>query len=85
MSIDEFDSIEIRCPRLGGEAIFKYCRTCEDPFCYRIIVCWAQRLDIGTYLAENFSAEQIQVGLEKKGGDKISQLIKLTEKSKLKN
>jgi hypothetical protein len=82
MSLDEFDSREIRCPRLGGEVNFKYCRTSEPPFCHRIIVCWAERMDIGTFLAENFTPEEIRSGLEKKSGDKLSQLLNIAAKSK---
>ena len=66
---------EIRCPRLGGDANFKYCRTCDEPFCSRIITCWAQKLDIGSFLAENYPPEQIQQGLERKVKDKLGQLL----------
>jgi len=82
MSLEQHDLLAIRCPRLGGDVNFKYCRTCEPPFCYRIIVCWAQSLDIGTYLAENFTPEQIHSGLEKKSGDKLAQILKIAEKAK---
>jgi len=82
MSIDQFDTIPIRCPRLGGDAHFKFCRTSEEPFCHRIIVCWAQRIDIGTFLACHYTPEQIQAGLERKSGGKISQIIKAADKAK---
>jgi len=82
VSIEQYDSEQIRCPRLGGDVIFQFCRTCDPPFCHRIIVCWAGRIDIGTYLAENFSAEQIYAGLGKKPDNKLAQILKAAEKSK---
>ena len=82
MSIDQFDTIPIRCPRLGGDAHFKYCRSSEEPFCHRIIVCWAERIDIGTFLAGHYTPEQIQAGMQKKSGPKLDQILNIKEKSK---
>jgi len=82
MSIDQYDSLAIRCPRIGGDVIFKFCRSCDQPFCHRIIVCWAITIDIGTYLAQNFTPQQIHSGLERKPRDKLSQLLNLAQKSK---
>jgi len=82
MAIDQYDSLELRCLKLGGEVPFKYCRTTGEPFCARIIVCWAERMDIGTFLAQNFSPEQIQSGLEKKSPGRLEQIFKTINKIK---
>ena len=82
MSIEQYDSWEIRCLKLGGEVPFKYCRTTGEPFCSRIIFCWAERIDIGTFLAENFSPEQIHSCLEKKQPGRLEQIFKAVDKIK---
>ncbi len=82
MAIDQYDELEIRCPRLGGEVNFKYCRTCEKPFCPRIIFCWAQRIDIGDFLAKHFSAEEIHSALSKTSSGKLESLIKAMDEAK---
>jgi hypothetical protein len=61
---ERYDEQKIRCPRIGGEVIFKYCRTSGEPFCHIIINCWATRMDIGSFLAENYSPEVIQKSLK---------------------
>jgi hypothetical protein len=85
MNIDQFDTITIRCPRLGGDAHFKFCRTSEEPFCHRIIVCWAERVDIGSFLARHYTPEQIHLGLERKSGGKLNQILNAADKARDKN
>jgi len=82
MSIDQYDEQEIRCPRLGGQVNFKFCRTSEAPFCHRIIICWAERIDIGTFLSENYTPEQIHSALNKPKATKLEQILKAMEKAK---
>jgi len=81
-TIDQYDALEMRCLKLGGEVPFKYCRTAGEPFCARIIVCWATRIDIGAYLADNFSPEQIQSCLEKKAPGRLAQIFQTVDKIK---
>jgi len=82
MSQKQYDEREIRCPRLGGEVNFKFCRTSEEPFCHRIIICWAERIDIGAFLSENYTPEQIQSALNKPRATKLEQILKAMEKTK---
>lgn len=79
---EKYDKETIRCPRIGGEVVFKYCRTSGDPFCRVIISCWAPRMDIGAFLAENYTPEDIQKGLKRPSdGGKLSRLIGTASKS----
>ena len=82
MSIDQFDKLEIRCPRLGGEVNFKYCRSEEAPFCPRIVICWAERIDIANFLNENYTPEQIHSALNKPKSNKLDQILRAMEKAK---
>jgi hypothetical protein len=79
---EKYDQEKIRCPRIGGEVIFKYCRTCGDPFCHIIINCWAPRIDIGSFLAENYTPEQIQKCLSTRGSGRLSRILSATEPPK---
>ena len=78
MAIDEYDDQTIRCLRIGDSVPFKYCRTSGEPFCWVIIECWAPRIDIGQFLADHYSAEQIHQGLERpQSGGRIKKMIDL--------
>ena len=82
MSKEDLDEKIIRCPRIGDLVPFKYCRGAGAPFCPTIIECWACREDIGQYLADNFSAEEIQSGLKKPEGNKVSRIVDMAKKFK---
>jgi hypothetical protein len=59
--IEEHDASVIRCPSLGGEVPFRYCRTVqEDLPCRRIMVCWEFRMESSKFLTEHYSADQIR-------------------------
>jgi hypothetical protein len=79
MSREIHDQLTLRCPRLGGAVTFEYCRKAGAPFCRSIIACWAVRLDIGQYLADHYTAEEIQAGLELPAQSKVQRMIELTE------
>jgi len=82
MPSSRYDELEIRCPKLGGEVNFYYCRTSGKPFCSRIIFCWAQRIDIGGYLAENYSPEELKQGLIQSGSSRLETILNSVEKAK---
>jgi len=77
MVLDAHDQRTLRCPRLGGETTFAYCRQAGTPFCPSLIACWAVRLDIGQFLADHYTPEQIQAGLRLPGQTKVQRLVKL--------
>lgn len=81
--MDRYDSLQIRCPRLGGEVTFAYCRVegGELP-CMRIVVCWQLCLPITGYLEEHLTPAQAErfCGLRPK--DKVVSLIELIESAK---
>jgi hypothetical protein len=52
--IDAHDALVIRCPQLGGEAPFRYCRTVEESHpCRRVSACWAAMFDIDAFLRDH--------------------------------
>jgi len=81
--IEEHDALIIRCPRLGGEVPFQYCRTVSDDLpCRKIIICWEFRIEIGKFLNEHYSIDEIQRALAPPSKTRIETLIELIEKAK---
>ena len=80
MAIDQHDDKTIRCLRIGDFVPFKYCRTSGNPFCWVIIKCWAPKIDIGQYLADNYQPEVIQQGLQRPEGGRITKMVELSDR-----
>jgi hypothetical protein len=81
--MDVYDHLEIRCPRLGGQVTFAYCRVegCELP-CMRIAICWQSCLPIAEYLRNSLAPDQLERFAEKKPKDRIVTLVELIEAAK---
>jgi hypothetical protein len=79
----KYDHLEIRCPRLGGEVRFAYCRreASELP-CQRIILCWATALPVETYLKEYLGEKGWELFCLQTPGNKINTIIDLAETAK---
>jgi hypothetical protein len=80
--IEEHDDKWLRCPRVGGEVNFKFCRFENNMLpCSWIIGCWQNKMDINTFLNDHYSAEELdQVFAPPK--PKIESLVGLVEKAK---
>lgn len=53
------EHLERRCPRLGGNVSFAYCRTCEEGKnpCFKVIDCWWERFDVVAHMQACLSPE----------------------------
>ncbi len=62
MSVDRHDSeMHPRCPPLGGEVPFYHCRRVNRGLpCHRIVTCWADRVEIVSFLREEYSPEELE-------------------------
>jgi hypothetical protein len=81
--IEEHDALVIRCPQLGGEVPFRYCRIVnEDLPCRRIMVCWELRIEIGKFLNEHYSIDEIQRALAPPSRTRVETILELIEKAK---
>jgi hypothetical protein len=59
--IGAHDDKMIRCPRIGGDVSFKLCRSENSMLpCRWIVDCWKARMDIGSFLDEHFSSEDLK-------------------------
>lgn len=80
-----YDHLEIRCPRLGGEVRFSYCATeGGDLPCLMIIDCWRSFFPVESYLIGRMSQESWERFSRKVPKDKLSNIIELVEAAKKK-
>ena len=80
--IEQHDDKTIRCPRVGGEVNFMFCRSENNMSPCRFITgCWEMRFDISKFLAEYFPKEKLdQVFAPPK--PKLASLVELMEQAK---
>jgi hypothetical protein len=78
-----YDHLEIRCPRLGHELKFSYCRReAGDLPCHRTIQCWQASFPVEVFLKEFLSAVQWERFSGQVPKDKMSTLLDLIERAK---
>jgi hypothetical protein len=86
--MNPYNHLGIRCPRLGHEVFFSYCRreAGELP-CHRTIICWQSFFPVEAHLKEVLPADQWEIFSSQGPGDKMTTLINLIEqaKSRVKN
>ena len=59
--ITDHDKRKRRCPRLGNDVPFSYCRKPgEDIPCSKILDCWWEMFDINAFMQENYSKEILE-------------------------
>lgn len=78
------DSLERRCPRLGGPVPFRYCRTTGEGGrpCFKIMDCWWETFDVRTYLENSMSEAAFKALAEARPPDKIASLLDLIEQAR---
>ena len=81
--MEKYDHLEIRCPRLGGEVTFFYCRRERDNLpCPRIIECWEVYFPVEKYLSSKLSPEEWECCFNQVPKNKVMTLIELIEAAK---
>jgi len=77
------DDIAIRCPRLGHQINFSYCRheNSGTP-CFKTLDCWYNYFDVHSYLKDKLTKEEFRKAFLEKGKPKMSSLFDLIEQAK---
>jgi len=58
--IEQHDEETIRCPRIGGEVNFRFCRFENNMLpCRWIVGCWKNYIDIDTFIKDHYSEEEL--------------------------
>jgi hypothetical protein len=78
-----YDHLQIRCPRLGGEVTFAYCRQEGAPLpCQRTILCWEHRFPVEASLRSILDEDQWKRWCQQTPKEKMTSLIELIEGAK---
>jgi hypothetical protein len=76
------DSFQIRCPRLGQQIHFSYCRQENMGLpCFKTLDCWYIHFQVVEYLQQELSATEWQDAFEKPSTPKMVSLVELIEKA----
>lgn len=81
---DRNDHLEKRCPRLGSDITFAYCRTCGQGFlpCGKIFDCWWETFDIAAFLKETLPEAVFNKLAEFRPKPKLTSILELIEEAK---
>ena len=83
MSIGAFDHATVRCPQLGGEATFGYCRVLEDGLpCRRALVCFERSFPVETFFRAILIEETFRRCFESAPADRVGRLLSEVEAAK---
>ncbi len=78
----QYDEKTMRCPRVGGEVNFRFCRFENNMLPCRFIVgCWQGQIDIEAFLNEHYSEEELD-SIFTPPRPKMETLVDLMEKAK---
>ena len=79
------DSLERRCPRLGGTITFGYCRTSggeEELPCWKIFDCWWEIFDVVSYLKQCLPEDKFDRIADTQPKPKVTSLLEMIEQAK---
>ena len=81
---NKFDNLVRRCPKLGNEVKFQYCKNIADnnDICPIILNCWWEIFDVEKYLNEILTEEKLQKIKNFQQKPKMTSLIEMIEKAK---
>ncbi|MGA1796305.1 MAG: hypothetical protein ACMUIL_10655 [bacterium] len=83
MDKDCYDDMITRCPLLGGEVPFRYCRKVDGGSpCRRAPVCWSEHFDIAEYIRRFCAAHEIDRFLSGPGPGRLGQIMENLERVK---
>ncbi len=81
--MDRYDTLEIRCPRLGGEVTFAYCKRENNGIpCARTIRCWQIHFAVEEYLKKSLSPEDWDRCFNQPPKDKITTIFEIIDRIK---
>ncbi len=82
MPITDHDCRVRRCPMLGHEVAFSYCRQpAADLPCRKVFDCWWETFDIEAFIRTHFAPEQVE-RIAQPRQDKMASLVELIERAR---
>ena len=79
------DEFSIRCPRLGHQINFPYCRSENNGLpCFKTLDCWYNHFNVHAYFTDKLTKQDFKKAFSDKGKPKILSLFDLIEQAKKK-
>lgn len=77
------DHLLIRCPKLGGEVTFAYCRQEGGGFpCDRVLTCWQARFPVADFLKTVLHESDWRHLVCRQPKDRVTRLLESIEEAK---
>lgn len=77
------DEYRIRCPRLGHQIAFSYCRFENRGLpCFKTLDCWHAHFPVEELLRESLTPEEWKKVFESPGRPKVVTLVELVQQAK---
>ncbi len=77
------DHFERRCPRLGSQVHFGYCRHCDDDQpCFKALDCWWETFDVADYFRRRLSPDAFRRLSNPTPPNKVAGLVDLIQKAR---
>ena len=77
------DDYEIRCPRLGHQISFSYCRSENRGLpCFKTLDCWYDHFLVEEYFRKELTPEEWGKAFKRSGTTKMLSLLELIEQAK---
>jgi len=75
----EPERLERRCPRLGGDVAFGYCKVCGEGRtpCFKVFDCWWERFDVVAHMQACLSADAFDALSASRPQPKVASLVDL--------
>ncbi len=77
------DDVQVRCPRLGHQVHFGYCRA--ENFggpCFKALDCWHLQFDVVGHFKQSLSEEGFTAAFAHQGRPKMQTLVDLIQQAK---
>ena len=83
MSHEAFDKVVIRCPKLGGEVDFGYCRQVDQGLpCARALTCFELRFPVASYFKLVLREETFRRCFSAPPEPKLDRLLRAVDRAK---
>jgi len=82
-SVPPGDGYKIRCPRLGHQIHFSYCRSENKGLpCLKVLDCWSPHFNVNVFLKRELTPEEWQTAFETPPPPKMLSLVDLIKKAR---
>lgn len=75
-----FDKLTVRCPQLGGNVDFKYCRKVAEGLpCGRSLICWEASFPVDQYMVRVLNQDEWHKVFEAPSNSRLDKILKAAQ------